>query len=217
MPKQMRYRCVTWLLVALLLLTGFVQPATTWAQPADEEPNSMVTSYAQANGISYAEAERRLQLQSEMDGLESKVRENEPSYAGSWTQHQPTFGLVVAFAAPNGEELIQKYLAGIAWADLVMVQEAPYTDEELYAIAAQVIAAARATGIPFASGPNYQRSKVTFWTAQPDELRTQLTANPAIVAYLDDIEYIYEAAPPVPAADEEQMQFKLYLPTFTFN
>lgn len=91
----------------------------------------MVTMYAETMGIPYAEAERRLMLQAEMDLLESKIIAGEPLYAGSWMEHQPEFGLVVGFAAPDGETLIQKYLVGIPWAELVHIKQMPYTIAEL--------------------------------------------------------------------------------------
>lgn len=91
----------------------------------------MVTMYAETMGIPYAEAERRLMLQAEMDLLESKIIAGEPLYAGSWMEHQPEFGLVVGFAALDGETLIQKYLLGIPWAELVHIKQMPYTIAEL--------------------------------------------------------------------------------------
>ena len=54
------------LFVTLLLLIGsvlFTRPTEQlYAQSAEETPNSMVQSYADAMGISYEEAKRRLQL-----------------------------------------------------------------------------------------------------------------------------------------------------------
>jgi hypothetical protein len=105
--------------------------------------------------------------------------------------HQPEFGLVVAFASPDGETLIQKYLEGIEWADLVTVQEAPYTVGELVDILDQVNRAAVETGIPFESGTNFQAGKVTLWTPNPDTLRSQLEAQDAVRQHIDDIEFVY--------------------------
>lgn len=200
------------LLLALVTLPSMMPAGQVFAQAADEGINQAITLYAEAMNISYAEAERRLYLQGEMGPVQQKVIEGEPSYAGSWIQHQPEFGLMVAFAAPNGEELIQKYLEGITWADLVQVIELPYTDDELLAILTQVNQAAMATGILFESGASFQRSKVTLWTPQPDDLRAQLAANPAIADYLDDIEYIYQAGVSAPATDEEALPLRFYLP-----
>lgn len=109
------------LLLALSLDIYFIhrQLPTASAQSDGEEPNPIVESYAEAFSLAYEEAQRRLQLQAEMDALEARVREGELSYAGSWTQHEPGFGLVIAFTSPDAEVLIKPYLDDIAWADLV--------------------------------------------------------------------------------------------------
>ncbi len=199
------------LTIAILLFTSIfpIVPSTgtIYAQEGDQ-PNSMVQWYADTYGLTYAEAQRRLELQSEMSELEAKVIAEESTYAGSWTVHEPKFGLVVAFASPDGEAIMQPYLEGIAWADLVIVQEAPYTAVELLAISEQVIPIARETGLLLGAGPNYQRSKVTLYTADPEELRRQMETKEAIELYLADIEYLYEtsgAVPtePVPLQDEQ--------------
>ncbi|MCE7979774.1 MAG: hypothetical protein DYG89_01165 [Caldilinea sp. CFX5] len=164
-----------------------------------EEANPMITMYAETFGLTYAEAQRRLELQVEMSLLESKVIAGEPTYAGSWMEHQPEFGLVVGFASPDGEKLIQKYLVGISWADLVRIKQMPYTLDELFTITEQVRQVAFKTGIPFASGTNIPQAKVTFYTLYPEELRQQVEADASIQPYLGMIEYIYEA-PGVPAS-----------------
>ncbi len=172
---------------------------STCTEIVAEEPNPMVTMYAETLGITYAEAQRRLELQVEMSSLESKVIAGEPTYAGSWMEHQPEFGLVVGFASPDGEILIQKYLVGIPWADLVRVKQMPYTIDELRAIADQVHQAASKTSVPFESGINIPAAKVTFYTPYPDELRRQLETDESIQLYLSTIEYVYQEALSVPA------------------
>lgn len=163
------------------------------------EPNPMVTMYAEAMRIPYAEAERRLILQAEMSLLESKIIAGELLYAGSWMEHQPEFGLVVGFASPDGETLIQKYLVGILWANLVHVKQMPYTIVELSAIAEKVQQVAYQTGIPFAAGTNIPEAKVTFYTPYPEELRRQLEADATLQPYLEEIEYVYQETFAVPA------------------
>jgi len=168
------------------------------AQNNEPEPNFMVVEYAKLYNLSYEEAERRLQLQIEMSALEGRIIDGEPTYAGSWSQHEPEFRLIVAFTVPNGQEIIQKYLAGIAWADLVEVRQAKYTVAELTAIFEQVNQAAQAATVPFESGTNIQASKVTLYTPDPDELRRQLETQDAIKQYMDDIEFIYQERLSVP-------------------
>ncbi|MFN8439609.1 MAG: hypothetical protein U0175_02510 [Caldilineaceae bacterium] len=220
MQSSQRHRLVvgSLLLVSLLLLIGsvlFTPPSTQlYAQSAEETPNSIVQSYANDMGISYEEAKRRLELQNEFSLLEQKVIEGEPSYAGSWTMHQPEFGLVIAFAAPDGKTILQKYLEGIAWAELVHVQQSPYTVAELQAIAQTVLQAARETGIPFGGGSNPKTSKVTIYTPQPEEMRQRLESNLSIQEYWNDIEYVNDAGMAVPAigTDDATQDFILHLP-----
>lgn len=169
-----------------------------------EEANPMIAMYAETYGLAYAEAQRRLELQVEMSLLESKVIAGEPTYAGSWMEHQPEFGLVIGFASPDGEKLMQKYLVGIPWADLVRIKQMPYTIAELSAIAEQVQPAALKTGVPFESGINIPLAKVTFYTPYPEELRRQLEANESIQPYIPDIEYVYQEALSVPLAQQNQ-------------
>lgn len=213
----MSQRQVWRILVLCLLLIGLAQSSRplliagetekVFAQSDGEEPNPVVQSYAEAMGISYEEAERRLAIQLEMDVLGRKIAGGEPTYAGSWILHQPEFGLIVSFAAPNGAEIIQPYLEGIAWADLVQVQQAPYSVDELLAIQTQVSEAARSTGIPFGAGSNIPLSRVNLYTLQPEELRRQLETKEEIQVYLDMIDYIEEG----PAAPASSL-YEIYLP-----
>jgi len=128
-------------------------------------------------------------------------------YAGTWTQHQPEFRLVFAFTVANGAEIIQPYLDGIEWADLVLVQQSPFSVDELLAIQVQVSEAARSTGIPFGAGSNIPLSRVNLYTLQPEELRRQLETKEEIQEYLDMIDYIKES-PAAPASGQRE----IYLP-----
>lgn len=219
---QLVVLCVV--LATLSLLSG-VNPFASRAEPAfarndreesplptpevEEEIEPYIQMYAEAFGISYAEAKWRLALQGEMSDLQRRVIEGEPAdiYAGTWTQHQPEFRLVFAFTVANGAEIIQPYLDGIEWADLVLVQQSPYTVDELLAIQAQVIQAAETTGIPFGAGSNIPLSRVNLYTLQPEELRRQLETKEEIQEYLDMIDYI-EEGPAAPASSLHE----IYLP-----
>lgn len=95
----MSQRQVWRILVLCLLLIGLAQSSRplliagetekVFAQSDGEEPNPVVQSYAEAMGISYEEAERRLAIQLEMDVLGRKIAEGEPTYAGSWILSRP--------------------------------------------------------------------------------------------------------------------------------
>lgn len=200
MKKHILYRPVMVITTMMMLLVMLLPLQSTLAQTPNPTPevNPMVAAYAEAFSLSYEEAERRLILQDEMDSLETKIREGEPFYAGSWMQHEPEFGLVVAFKSPDGKAIIQKYLEEIEWADLVMVQEAPFTDDELDEIYVIVKEAADKTEIPFESGPNYRTSTLDFFTPQPEELRMKLEAAETIQPYLKHINIVYQEALSVP-------------------
>lgn len=192
------------LLIAAVLITLFTMLLPSYSSLAQEPSpilpvNPGIVAYAEAFSISIEEAERRLNLQGEMSDLQTKIIEREPLYAGSWTQHEPEFGLVVAFKSPDGQAIIQKYLEGIEWADLVIVQEAPFTDDELFEIYGIVKEAANKTGIPFESGPNYRTSTLDFFTPQPEELRVKLEAAETLQPHLKHINIIYQEALSVPA------------------
>lgn len=182
------------MIVMVCLILGWILSAQNTL--AQEEGNSMVAAYAEVMQIDYAEAERRLRLQGEMSLVEQKVAEDE-AYFASWTQHEPIFGLVVSFSAPDGEERIQKYLEGMEWADLVIVQESDITREELRNLRTQVVAEANKTGIVFGSGLNYITGRVTLYAEDVEELREYLEGNAEIAPILDRVEFIQEqgAAP----------------------
>lgn len=160
--------------------------------PLAQEEMDPIAQYAKGMQIDYAEAERRMWLQGEMNLVEHKVAEDE-AYFASWTQHEPTFGLVVSFSAPDGEERIQKYLEGVEWADLVIVQESDITREELLRLRDQVVAAAEETGIRFGSGVNWMTGKVTLYSSEAEKLRESLEGNNAIVPVLDRVEFVQES------------------------
>lgn len=202
-----------------LLLT----PASVQAQEDSDNANPIVQAYANDMNISYEEAERRLNLQNEMSDLEREIIDHEPSYGGSWMQHQPEFGLVVSFAAPNGEEIIEPYLVDIEWAGLVAVQQSKYTDEEYLEILHQVLAVANQFDLVYASGislhPNADSTgrvkKITFYTPEPEAFRQLMESQDEIIAYIDDIAYVYQENEDEPADSAEGNSSKAtFLPLF---
>jgi hypothetical protein len=193
------------LLLIGLVLSLFTPPMSSSAQDNEAQPNFMVVEYAKLYNLSYEEAERRLQLQIEMSALEGLIIDGEATYAGSWTVHEPEFGLVIAFAAEDGAEKLKPYLEGIEWANLVKVQQSPYTDEELVQILEKVTIAARDTGVPFESGANPRTAKVDIYTPEPDKLRAELEAQNKVPDYMDDIAFVYQEhlSGPLDGSDEQ--------------
>lgn len=191
-------------LTSLLLLTGLVllwcvQPDVSQAQTDDLEENPIVAKYAEAFDVSYEEALQRLELQPEMANLANQVAEGEPTYAGSWIQHEPEFRLFVAFATPNGEEKMSKYLEEIEWAELVEVTQSAFTIGELKHILNAINRVRDKIDIPFESGTDYQTEKITLYTPNPDELQKEIEEQPSLKQYYDDIEYVYQETMSQPA------------------
>lgn len=138
-------------------------------------PEDVLQQYADAFGVPLEEAERRLILQDTVSDLQRQVSENESTFAGSWLVHEPEFGLVIVFASPNGQEILDKYLQGREWESIVSAQEATYTLDELLEILDLVNNAAAKTGVRFASGTYIQEGKVVLYTPDPDALRMNST------------------------------------------
>lgn len=183
-------------LASVGLIPVLMEPDIGLAQPGSplSESNSIVTAYADAMKIDYAEAERRLTLQHEMSLVEQKIATDD-AYFASWMQHEPTFGLVVSFSAPDGEERIRKYLEGVEWADLVTVQESDITRDELANMRSTVVQEAEKTGIDFGSGLDYRTGQVRIYADADsiEKLRIELEANKAVAPIMDRIEFIEEA------------------------
>jgi hypothetical protein len=163
------------------------------------EESPIVAKYAEAFDVSYEEALQRLELQPEMANLANQVADGEPTYAGSWIQHEPEFRLFVAFATPNGEEKMSKYLEGIEWAELVEITQSAFTIGELKHILNAINRIRDKIDIPFESGTNYQTGKITLYTPNPDELQKEIEEQPSLKQYYDDIEYVHQETMSQPA------------------
>ena len=211
--QNVRFILLCSLFFALIFRLFVIQDSKVLAQTSEEEPNPAIMTYAEQMDISYDEAERRLLLQNEMGLWSQQIIDNEPTYAGSWMIHQPYFGFSVAFTSADGEMIIQKYLDGITWKDLVEVHQSRYTIPELLEILHLVNQAAGNTDVPFESDTNIPASKVRLYTPDTEELKKQLELQESIQGYKDDIEYIYQASLSVPAtSQEESSKFSIYLP-----
>lgn len=80
-----------------LLVLATAMPFAANAQ--DPTPNPAVTHLMEAYGLDQAEAERRIDLQSEVVLLSERLnKENEAAYADMYIQHEPTYKVVVMFA-----------------------------------------------------------------------------------------------------------------------
>lgn len=87
--------------------------------------------YADYYGVSFEEADYRLQMQDALDGLESELSEMErDTFAGFWIQNVPEYRFVVMFTR-DGEKIIEPYLEGKPYTHLIEIREAMVTLAEL--------------------------------------------------------------------------------------
>ncbi len=125
----------------LLLITLLAACAPGGAEPEMEETavppetteNPDAAAYAEDQGISLEEANRRLALQDEIGELGAALEANEAdTFAGLWIQHEPEYKVVVAFVGDTGEGVIRPYLQTYpALADIIELRTAQYTLAEL--------------------------------------------------------------------------------------
>ncbi|MCC6165680.1 MAG: hypothetical protein IT329_00505 [Caldilineaceae bacterium] len=201
------WRAVFLFLVAagiLLLPASHPRSLIAQTESADEtvaeEPNPAVVFYTKALNVSEEEAWRRLMLQGPMIEVGNKIAEAEPTYAGSWLQHEPEFRLVIALTAPEGQAIVAPYLQGVEWANAVEVVQRPKTIAELEALLNQVgEVTSRVEGVSdllYGMGLNIPEGKVQFYSPTPEVLRDVLGRAPAFRAApvaLEEMEFVFQA------------------------
>lgn len=186
------------------------QPMSPVEPPASGERAPGIEMYAEMMGLPYDEAARRLQLQAAMNGIESIIAATEPAYAGSWMQHTPVFGLVIAFALPvtEGQAIVAQYLNDVAWADQVIVVQRTHTLVELREMLDLVGEILREVegldNLIYASGLDIPVGKVQLYTPDPSALHEKLIRAQVFDGtpiQISDIEFVFQAQPMVPAAE----------------
>lgn len=197
-------------------LEVFKSPLTSGQPVSPVEPSSSkervpgFEMYAEMLGLPYEEAERRLLLQAAMNEIEIKIAEAEPTYAGSWMQHAPVFGLVVAFTLPvaEGKALVAKYLENVVWADQVIVVRRPYTLAELTEMLRLVGETLQEVegldDLIYASGLDIPMGKVRLYTPDPSTLHEKLVREQVFQGTpikISDIEFVFQAQPMAPAGE----------------
>lgn len=79
------------------LLIAAMSPAATFAQ--DVQTNPAVTHLMQSYGLAKADAQMRIDLQTELLALSERLNtENDAAYADMYIQHEPTYKIVILFA-----------------------------------------------------------------------------------------------------------------------
>ena len=140
--------------------------ATTIILAGEEALRRDAQEYARMVGISLDEALRRLAIQESFEGLRAELEEKErDTFAGLWIQHTPKYRIVVRFTR-DGEETIQRYIAGHPHADIVEVRGADLTRAELEAIlyrASHVVDALPSSGGAKGLSVNVKENRAEVW------------------------------------------------------
>jgi len=168
-------------------------PVNVIAQTDDTKEDSAAAIYAKTFNVTLEVAQERLAIQFEIGDLTSKIEAVEPSYAGAWIIHEPDYGLFVGFTVANGEEILQKYLAGIKWATLVKAQQMPHTVSEFLEIQSKIDSTRTDITTAFASATDFQKGKIVLSTPALEALRLELENQASLQPYLDDIELVQQA------------------------
>jgi hypothetical protein len=127
-----------------------------------------IKSYADYYGVSFEEADYRLQMQDALGGLQSELAEKErETFAGFWIQNVPEYRFVVMFTR-DGEKIIEPYLDGKPYAHLVEIREASITLAELHDIRGAFLPALKDIGIPFDHSINVENNRVEIYVLNED-------------------------------------------------
>ncbi|HEV2149757.1 MAG TPA: S1 family peptidase [Longimicrobiaceae bacterium] len=102
--------------------------------------------YANANGVSVAEAIRRIELQAAIGDLNGKLEEQEATFAGLYIEHEPEYRVVARFTR-DGAATLQRYVAGTALAGVVRAEAARASLADLRKAQQTALQAVRARGI----------------------------------------------------------------------
>lgn len=125
--------------------------------------------FAEQTGIELSEALSQLQSQDEVGTLQVKLaEEHSETFAGLWTEHEPTYRIIVAFTR-DGEETIQPYIENSPLADKVEVRSAEMSYVELENLHNQTIGLTNELGLPVSSSINIQENIVELYVT--DQVR----------------------------------------------
>jgi len=144
--------------------------ATTIILSVEETRRHDAQVYAEHHGVSLDEALRRFDLRDAFGGLQVELTEKErDTFAGLWIEHTPEYRLVVRFTR-DGEETMQRYIAGQPYAEIVEVRGADLTLIELEALRVQMVRIADELGIPQHSATNIEENRIEVWLPDPDDV-----------------------------------------------
>lgn len=130
--------------------------------------------YATEYGVSFDEAEYRLKLQDAIGELNAELsKEERNTFAGLWLQHTPEFRLVVQFTH-DGEKIIQPYIQGKPFADIVEVRMVNTTFAELQISQNAAWIAVQKLGIPMDYDINIPKNRVELYVIDPANFSSSL-------------------------------------------
>ncbi len=148
-------------------------PHASPSAPASVSPETRW--YAEANGVSLAEAARRLELQPAIGQLNAALESQEAStFAGLWIEHAPRYRVVAGFTR-DGESTIARYVAaGSPLAKIVEVSRAQFTltrlQEDIDSVTSKL------QGLPFTASVNMRENRIDVQVGGREEVDAFLRA-----------------------------------------
>jgi hypothetical protein len=195
---KLRWEIVGAIGMLLMLATGCARQ--TVAQPAgDEELRPDVQAYAEAQGISVEEADRRLGAEEGLGQLQERLAAEEAgTFGGLWIEHEPSYRVVVAFTR-DGAQTLQRYVKDTPLEGVAEAREVAVTQAELESAQAATIGLLEELGSGANTGIDIRQNCVSLYVADLEVFEAQLAASGQRLPDAVCIEVVgpYAEAPPL--------------------
>ncbi len=144
----------------------------------DEALRHHAQYYADDHNVSVDEAMHRFEMQDDVGPLGAKLKRAEKhTFAGLWLQHEPSYGVIIAFTE-NGEETIRKYVEeGSSLDNLIELRTFPVSYEELSMAQQEASSLCKELGIPASSGVNVFENQAEIYVSYLSEFEEILQAS----------------------------------------